>query len=163
MQQSLRTIFTLQVRFASKKSGGSTQNGRTSNPHFMGLKLQHNAKAKQGSILVRQRGTKYHPGENVGMGRDFTLFALKPGVVSIHYDIQRQRNYMSIDAKDVIPRSKVKQQLRSMVDVEKYLTLSSAERYEYVMALVKKMKQDEPACFFVPKERSFDLKDLTLQ
>jgi large subunit ribosomal protein L27 len=159
----MNPVLRIQVRFASKKSGGSTSNGRTSNPHFMGLKLQHNAKAKQGSILVRQRGTKFHPGENVGMGRDFTLFALKPGVVSIHYDIERQRNYISVDGKDVLPKSKVKEQLRSMVDIEKYLNLSSAERYEYVMDLVKKLKTEKPKPFFVPADRPFHLKDLTLQ
>jgi large subunit ribosomal protein L27 len=128
----------------------------------MGLKLQHNAKAKKGSILVRQRGTKYHPGENVGIGRDFTLYAQKEGVVSIHYDVTRQRNYISVDAQNVMPKSRVKEQLRSMVDVEKYLSLSSKERYDYVMELVKQMNTEKPQTPFPPPPRVLDLKDLTL-
>ena len=156
--------FRIQARFASKKSGGSTQNGRTSNPHFMGLKLQHNAQAKKGSILIRQRGTKFHPGENVGIGRDFTLFALKQGKVSIHYDLKRQRNTISVDATDaVIPKSKVKEQLRNMVQVESYLKMNSKERYEYVMGLVDTLDAQKPVTVFPKPRTCLDLKDLTLQ
>jgi large subunit ribosomal protein L27 len=68
---------------ATKKSGGTTKNGRDSNPKYLGLKLTHGSKAKVGSILVRQRGTEVLPGKNVGMGKDHTLFALVNGEVSI--------------------------------------------------------------------------------
>ena len=66
---------------AHKKAGGSTRNGRDSNPKYRGVKMYGGQVAKAGSIIVRQCGTKFHPGFNVGMGKDFTLFALIPGVV----------------------------------------------------------------------------------
>lgn len=68
---------------AHKKAGGSTKNGRDSNPKYLGIKVTAGAKAQIGSILVRQRGTDVLPGRNVGIGRDHTLFALKDGVVSM--------------------------------------------------------------------------------
>jgi large subunit ribosomal protein L27 len=66
---------------AHKKGQGSTRNGRDSNPQYSGIKLFAGQSAKAGSILVRQLGTKVYPGENVGMGKDYTLFALKNGTV----------------------------------------------------------------------------------
>lgn len=66
---------------AHKKGQGSSRNGRDSNPKYLGVKLFGGQVAKAGSILVRQRGTKFKPGFNVGLGRDFTLFALKDGRV----------------------------------------------------------------------------------
>lgn len=66
---------------AHKKGGGSTRNGRDSNPQFLGVKLFGGERAKTGSIIVRQRGTPFKPGLNVGIGRDDTLFALADGVV----------------------------------------------------------------------------------
>lgn len=67
---------------ASKKGVGSTKNGRDSNPQFLGVKRYAGQEVTAGSILVRQRGTKIHPGRNVGRGKDDTLFALIPGTVS---------------------------------------------------------------------------------
>jgi large subunit ribosomal protein L27 len=66
---------------AHKKGQGSTRNGRDSNPKFRGVKCGDGSIVVAGNILVRQKGTKIHPGRNVGMGRDFTLFALTDGVV----------------------------------------------------------------------------------
>ena len=66
---------------AHKKGQGSTRNGRDSNPKFLGVKMFGGQVAKAGSIIIRQKGTVWHPGFNVGMGRDRTLFALKSGVV----------------------------------------------------------------------------------
>jgi large subunit ribosomal protein L27 len=66
---------------AHKKGQGSTRNGRDSNPKMRGVKRFGGQAVKAGSILVRQVGTKLHPGTNVGQGRDFTLFALVDGVV----------------------------------------------------------------------------------
>ena len=66
---------------AHKKGQGSSRNGRDSNPKYRGVKLYGGEVAKTGAIIVRQKGTKFHPGFNVGIGRDFTLFALKDGVV----------------------------------------------------------------------------------
>jgi len=66
---------------AHKKGQGSSRNGRDSNAQFLGVKLYGGQAARAGSIIIRQRGTKWHPGFNVGMGRDYTLFALTDGVV----------------------------------------------------------------------------------
>ncbi|MGA2915835.1 MAG: 50S ribosomal protein L27 [Sedimentisphaerales bacterium] len=66
---------------AHKKGQGSTANGRDSNAQYLGIKLYAGQVAKAGAILVRQKGTVWHPGFNVGRGRDDTLFALKQGVV----------------------------------------------------------------------------------
>jgi large subunit ribosomal protein L27 len=66
---------------AHKKGQGASRNGRDSNPQYRGVKLCAGQTAKPGSILVRQCGTKFIPGENVGMGRDYTLFAEAEGTV----------------------------------------------------------------------------------
>ncbi len=66
---------------AHKKGGGSTRNGRDSNSKRLGVKRYDNQIVSAGSILVRQRGTRIHPGNNVGLGKDHTLFALIDGVV----------------------------------------------------------------------------------
>ena len=67
---------------AHKKGQGSSRNGRDSNPQYLGVKKYGGEAVVAGNILVRQRGTKIRPGTNVGMGRDFTLFALIDGVVT---------------------------------------------------------------------------------
>ena len=66
---------------AHKKAGGSTNNGRDSNPKMRGIKKFGGQKVLAGNIIVRQCGTKFHPGDNVGMGRDFTIFAKEDGFV----------------------------------------------------------------------------------
>jgi large subunit ribosomal protein L27 len=66
---------------AQKKGGGSTRNGRDSQPKMLGVKAFGGELISAGSIIVRQRGTKFHPGTNVGLGRDHTLFALVDGNV----------------------------------------------------------------------------------
>jgi len=66
---------------AHKKGGGSTRNGRDSQPKRLGVKRYAGQQVNAGTILVRQRGTRIHPGSNVGVGRDYTLFALINGVV----------------------------------------------------------------------------------
>ena len=67
--------------FAHKKGGGSTKNGRESQSKRLGVKAYSGEKVTAGSIIVRQRGTKVYPGANVGLGKDYTLFALCDGVV----------------------------------------------------------------------------------
>ena len=69
---------------AHKKGQGATRNGRDSNPQMRGVKAFGGEWVTAGSILVRQCGTRFHPGRNVGMGRDYTLFALKEGRVKFH-------------------------------------------------------------------------------
>jgi large subunit ribosomal protein L27 len=75
---------------AHKKGQGSTRNGRDSNPKYLGIKRFGGQTVTAGCILVRQRGTRFHPGRNVGLGRDFTLFALCDGVVQ--FDTRRRVN-----------------------------------------------------------------------
>jgi large subunit ribosomal protein L27 len=75
---------------AHKKSGGTSRNGRDSAGKRLGVKRFAGQRVKAGSILVRQHGTSIHPGENVGCGRDYTLFALKDGVVQ--FDTQLSNN-----------------------------------------------------------------------
>lgn len=67
---------------AQKKGGGSTRNGRDSNPKMLGVKAYGGQTVRAGAIIVRQRGTRFHAGNNVGMGKDHTLFALVDGQVS---------------------------------------------------------------------------------
>jgi large subunit ribosomal protein L27 len=66
---------------AHKKAGGSTRNGRDSKPKYLGIKRYGGQIINAGTIIVRQRGTKFHPGKYVGIGRDHTLYALKTGKV----------------------------------------------------------------------------------
>ena len=67
---------------ARKRGGSGAKNGRDSNPHYLGIKVSGGGIVKAGSIILRQRGTHIHPGTNVGCGGDYTLFALKDGIVS---------------------------------------------------------------------------------
>lgn len=80
---------------AHKKGEGSTQNGRDSNPKYLGVKLFGGQYAKAGNIIVRQRGTKFHPGDNVYMGKDFTLHASVEGTVEFKRKKQN-RTYVNI-------------------------------------------------------------------
>jgi len=77
---------------ATKKAGGSTKNGRDSNPKMRGVKCYGGEVVKAGNIIVRQVGTVFHPGKNVGLGRDFTIYSLIPGVVKFeNKDRTRQK------------------------------------------------------------------------
>jgi large subunit ribosomal protein L27 len=84
---------------AHKKAAGSTNNGRDSNPKYLGVKLYGGQAAVAGNILVRQRGTKFHAGDNVGMGKDHTLFALKDGVVKFVKKGKKYRQYVTIETQ----------------------------------------------------------------
>lgn len=70
---------------AHKKSGGSTSNGRDSNPNMRGVKMYGGQLVEIGNIIVRQKGTKFHAGKGVKMGRDFTIFATTPGHVKFSW------------------------------------------------------------------------------
>jgi large subunit ribosomal protein L27 len=77
---------------AHKKGGGSTRNGRDSKPKMLGVKRYGGETVRAGTIIVRQRGTRVHPGSNVGMGRDHTLFALVDGQVKFEpYNKQHRK------------------------------------------------------------------------
>lgn len=79
---------------AHKKGVGSSRNGRDSNPQFLGVKKYGGEQVVAGNIIVRQRGTKFHPGRNVGRGRDDTLFALIDGVVT--FERRGRRKQVSV-------------------------------------------------------------------
>ena len=79
---------------ASKASGGSTRNGRDSHSKRLGVKRFDGQVVRAGNILVRQRGTKVYPGKNVGMGSDFTLYALVDGVVK--FESRKNKKYVSV-------------------------------------------------------------------
>lgn len=83
---------------AHKKAAGSTRNGRDSNPKMLGVKKFGGENVVAGNIIVRQRGTEFHAGEGVGMGRDHTLFALTEGVVKFEKRGKFNRRYVSIEA-----------------------------------------------------------------
>ena len=83
---------------AQKKGGGSTRNGRDSQPKMLGVKVYGGQNVPAGSIIVRQRGTRFHPGTNVGIGRDHTLFALVEGEVSYAVKGSNNRHTVSVKA-----------------------------------------------------------------
>lgn len=82
---------------ATKKAGGSTRNGRDSNPKYLGVKRFGGEVVKAGNIIVRQRGTRFHAGPNVGLGRDHTLFAKEDGVVVFEVKGPKNRSFVRIE------------------------------------------------------------------
>ncbi len=80
---------------ATSKSGGSTQNGRDSVSKRLGVKLFDGQRVSGGEVIVRQRGTHIHPGRNVGLGVDYTIFASAPGVIKFHFG-RKGRKYVSV-------------------------------------------------------------------
>ena len=81
---------------AHKKAGGSTRNGRDSNAKRLGVKIFGGQAITAGSIIIRQRGTRVHPGDNVGCGRDHTLFAKADGVVRFEIKGPKNRKHVSV-------------------------------------------------------------------
>jgi large subunit ribosomal protein L27 len=86
---------------AHRKAGGSAKNLRDSNPKYLGTKLYAGQKAAPGAIIIRQRGSKILAGKNVGTGKDYTLFALKEGIVSFR-DIRKTRFDGKVRRKKVV-------------------------------------------------------------
>ena len=81
---------------AHKKAGGSTRNGRDSESKRLGVKRFGGEQVAAGNIILRQRGTKFHPGQNVGLGKDYTIFAKTPGVVKFEVKGPKNRKYVSV-------------------------------------------------------------------
>lgn len=81
---------------AHKKGGGSTRNGRDSKPKMLGVKVYGGQSVSAGAIIVRQRGTRFHPGNHVGIGRDHTLFATADGTVSFTVKGSKNRQTVSV-------------------------------------------------------------------
>jgi len=91
------SLLATQVRFAGKKSGGTGGVTRTSGPQYLGVKVLGDQACLAGSIIMRQRGMKFSPGENVGRGRDDTLFALKAGFVEFQRTyLPKKRHYIHV-------------------------------------------------------------------
>ncbi|MBC7722139.1 MAG: 50S ribosomal protein L27 [Pedobacter sp.] len=85
---------------AHKKGEGSVKNGRDSNSKRLGVKIFGGQAALSGNIIIRQRGTQYHPGKNVGVGKDFTLFALTDGLVQFR-KTREDKTFVSVNAVEV--------------------------------------------------------------
>lgn len=83
---------------AHKKAGGSTRNGRDSNPKYLGVKRFGGQHVIPGNIIIRQRGTNCHPGEGVGLGRDHTLYALVEGKVCFSIKGPKKKKFVSVQA-----------------------------------------------------------------
>lgn len=83
---------------AHKKAGGSTRNGRDSESKRLGVKIYGGQAVTAGNIIIRQRGTRYHAGENVGIGKDHTLFATANGVVKFVKKGPKMRTFVTVDA-----------------------------------------------------------------
>ncbi len=81
---------------AHKKAGGSSKNGRDSESKRLGVKRYAGERVLAGNIIIRQRGTKFHPGANVGLGKDHTIFATAPGLVSFQTKGPKNRKYVNV-------------------------------------------------------------------
>jgi large subunit ribosomal protein L27 len=81
---------------AHKKAGGSTRNGRDSNPKYLGVKVYGGQDVNAGNIIIRQRGTRFHPGTGVGLGRDHTIFAIVDGKVEFKVKGANARKTVSV-------------------------------------------------------------------
>ncbi|GJP44919.1 hypothetical protein CLOM_g4319 [Closterium sp. NIES-68] len=109
----------VQQRSATKKAMGSTQNGRDSQPKHLGVKKSGGQGVVAGNIIVRQRGTRFYPGDFVGMGRDHTLFALKDGRVRFETRFTPtgfQRKYVHVDPNGGAPLHPALANLKGMIE-----------------------------------------------
>jgi large subunit ribosomal protein L27 len=88
---------------AHKKGVGSSRNGRDSNPKMLGVKAYDGEVVRPGSIILRQRGTRFHPGQNVGLGRDYTIFSLITGRVKFEPHAKGRRKRVSVYAAAPVP------------------------------------------------------------
>ncbi|EEF50893.1 50S ribosomal protein L27, chloroplastic [Ricinus communis] len=100
----LKAPFPLTIEMAHKKGAGSTKNGRDSPGQRLGVKIFGNQAAKPGAIIVRQRGTKFHPGKNVGLGKDHTIFSLIDGLVKFE-KFGPDRKKVSVYPREVQPEN----------------------------------------------------------
>ncbi|KAG6549488.1 hypothetical protein Mapa_009024 [Marchantia paleacea] len=110
-------------RWATKKAGGSTQNGRDSLPKNLGVKKYGGQKVIPGNIIVRQRGTRFHPGNFVDMGRDHTLFALAAGQVRFEKNRYTGRKWVHVDPEGGMPIHPVYQNMKT--DAKESATLEN--------------------------------------
>ncbi|KAJ3016620.1 UNVERIFIED_CONTAM: hypothetical protein HDU68_012112 [Siphonaria sp. JEL0065] len=166
-----------QVRHATKKAGGSTSNGRSSQPHHLGVKAGNGTTVVPGTIIVRQRGTSFHAAAGVGVARDHTLFALTKGKVVFRYDVVRQRRVVAVSANESLEapvagfsKTETKKRLADLVDAEKYLSLDAPSRLAYVRQLAKDLDAQDKSIkkdlllqrLSLPGRKPFHSVDLTL-
>ncbi len=145
--QKLENPFaSLQRRWATKKVAGGKRNTKDSAGKRLGLKKTQGSLVEIGQIIVRQRGTKFHPGSGCFLGRDHTLHAERNGVVKFWYDLPRRRAYCAVDDGSLEPwlptKDESKKRLASMVDLEKYMGLYREDRHRYMMELVQQYDQE---------------------
>ncbi|CAI5736011.1 unnamed protein product [Peronospora destructor] len=100
--ESMRSVL---CRWASKKAGGSTKNGRDSESKRLGVKKFGGQSVVSGNIIIRQRGTKYHVGTGVGIGKDHTIFAMRDGFVRFWYNTPKKRQEVSVKSHREVQRA----------------------------------------------------------
>ncbi|CAB5185531.1 mitochondrial 54S ribosomal protein bL27m [Rhizophagus irregularis] len=137
--QKQNEVNTIQQRWATKKAGGSSHNNRDSPGKRLGIKKSDGEYVKAGNIIVRQHGTKFHPGEHVKIGKDFTIQALQPGYVKFYtYPERPERRYIGIifDPNDKLPRTPTDPRSRrfDLIDLITYNEKLKKSR-EYAMNL----------------------------
>ncbi|KAM0947092.1 putative ribosomal protein L27 [Dioscorea sansibarensis] len=148
----LSTSFTpLTIESAHKKGAGSTKNGRDSRGKRLGVKIYGDQIAKPGAIIVRQRGTKFHPGKNVGLGKDHTIFSLIDGLVkfekfgpdrkkiSVYPRIEQPENPNSYKARK-------REYFRLQRERKKARTEGTVVSPQLVMASSEDISEDSPVC-----------------
>ncbi|KAG3110779.1 hypothetical protein PI124_g14311 [Phytophthora idaei] len=108
MGASAEGVYTFSRRWASKKAGGSTKNGRDSESKRLGVKKFGGQSVLAGNIIIRQRGTKYHAGTGVGLGKDHTIFATRDGFVRFWYNVPKKRQEVSVKATREVQRAVAK-------------------------------------------------------
>eukprot|EP00644_Phytophthora_capsici_P005628 jgi/Phyca11/538683/estExt2_Genewise1Plus.C_PHYCAscaffold_20236 len=101
-------VYSFSRRWATKKAGGSTKNGRDSESKRLGVKKFGGESVLAGNIIIRQRGTKYHPGTGVGLGKDHTIFATRDGFVRFWYNVPKKRQEVSVKATREVQRAVAK-------------------------------------------------------
>ncbi|CAH0485904.1 unnamed protein product [Peronospora farinosa] len=99
------SVYTVSCRWASKKAGGSTKNGRDSESKRLGVKKFGGQSVVSGNIIIRQRGTKYHVGTGVGIGKDHTIFATRDGFVRFWYNTPKKRQEVSVKSHREVQRA----------------------------------------------------------
>ena len=125
------------VLMAHKKGGGSTKNGRDSNAQRLGIKKYAGENVQAGGILVRQRGTKFHPGTNVGIGSDDTLYAKVDGVVKFERYDKTRKKVSVYPASHRYMRSKAKPRLRLFPCPPRMPVVLSFVFYAFFLALCR--------------------------
>jgi large subunit ribosomal protein L27 len=145
---------------AHKKGMGSTRNGRESHSKRLGVKIYGGQFATAGNILVRQRGTKFHPGRNVGLGRDHTLFALIDGTV-VFTKKKNNRNYVSITAEGNLEETVATQVVEQVTEAQPVEPVQEEQIQPVEVKAEKKkaaVKKEKPA---EETSTTDDLKKLT--